>query len=167
MEEMNEWDNKKTLNVLYETLYHKAWDSVNYDRLRCEWAWKAFWSLLIQIGFRFPHSALSDVKALCGTGYYAKTYYSPDESHYSQAVMVGNLSFCAAYEAYVGRSPFICKNVEYDHVHGEIPGYRKGTQGKSQGRLILGAWFVWGGGKVKVTSFNDKEQSLKIGRAHV
>ncbi len=67
---------------------------------------------------------------------------------------MGNVSFCRAYEKWVGRKPFILKGISY-------PAWKVlGQHGKTQGRLTIGAEFTWQSERVFVTSFDDDKNSL-------
>jgi hypothetical protein len=144
------------LEQLYCLVYDNTWKAVKWDRDRSSGAWGRFWSLLIGMGFRFEKTDLTDLgKALDQdkSRWNRRSFHSPDEGHYSQAVIVGNVSFCAAFEEWVGRLPFITKGIDYGYLNRCTEGYIKRVGEKTQGRLVIGAWFTWKGERVKVTSF--------------
>lgn len=153
----------ETLEALYLSLYRNSWDAMPFDSTRNDWAWAKFWELLIQIGFRFDPKSLVNLRGKYAENYYQHRvpFHRPDEGHYTQAVILNNISFCGAYEELVGRKPFITKNIDYGYLSNHsVEGYKKGTGSKSQGRLVLGAEFSWKDERVKVTSFQDAKQSL-------
>jgi len=154
---------KKKNNVieLYDLVAANLWQTISWTPNKGGWIWSDFWSLLVSGGVRFEKESLIELQKSCRSedNSWGHLFHGPNEGHYSQAVMCGNISFANAYENFVGRKPFILKGIEY-HAGGSVRNYQSGTTSKTQGRLIIGASFQWKGETVFVTNFKDKDHAL-------
>ena len=138
---------KSFVTKVKQAFWAGSWKSaMNYTREKDSQTSSEFWFLLIKAGFAFTKTDLVDNGAYC------------DEGHYSLAVRCGNLSFAYAYEYRHKRTPFIGTALSYSDCWPSFTNHA--TQSKSAGRLVIGTEFIWRGFDVRVTSFNDKKQSL-------
>jgi len=94
--------------------------------------------LAIGAGFEFQGDDFREAfDRFCGN------YWLDCENYYAHAVAEGNLSAAQAYEAFVGREPFIVDNPKSRGV-----GVRR-----KRYRVAVGSTFPWMGEEVTVTSF--------------
>lgn len=146
-----------TVHDLYERLMRRTFAATPWTGEKNASVVAAFWKLLISGGVKFQLSDLKEIKAWSAADTWRPGFYGPDEGHYGLAVHESNISFCRCYEAYLGRKPFITKGIGYGYGHS---GYVCHGSRKTQGRLVVGAQFLWDGRQVTVTSFKDEKQSL-------
>lgn len=149
--------NYTKLRQAYSIFAAGLWYKVDFTTEKANAVWDMFWSMLVSGGWSFNDDDIIKLQRLTMNSY---VFHSPDEHHYSQAVRINNISFCRAYEKWRGRKPFIWKAVDYGCHWGHLPYGMHSTQDKTQGRLVIGASFVWEGISVRVTSFNDEKRSL-------
>ncbi len=145
-----------TVHYLYEKLMRNTFAAVTFTNEKSANITSAFWDLLISAGIEFELTDFNDLTIWSEEDYYRPGFHVPEEHHYALAVYESNISFCRCYEAYLGRKPFISKMVKY----GRRGGYICHGSYKTQGRLVVGAHFLWDGHQVTVTSFKDKDHSL-------
>ena len=144
-----------TIQEFYKDFYRSRWNSTAYTNEKNSRSWYNFWTLVICAGFTFEkNDLLSLVQG--GEDDYYRSFHRPEEGHYLCAVSDSNTQFCIAYEALVGRKPFIAKHCEYRNRGG----FACHSFGKTQGRLVLGTRFLWKGCTVEVTSFKDTDHAL-------
>lgn len=146
---------------IYEFVANNAWKTIRWTSPKSSRVWSRFWHLMIMSGFRFGKDDLVNLQKRLAknTARYGPYWHSPDEFHYSTAVLSGNISFAAAYEKLTGRIPFICKDIGYYECYYQTE-IITGTQLKSSGRLIFNSKFTWQGEYVTVTNFKDEKHSL-------
>lgn len=144
-----------TIQEFYKDFYNNCWNSTAFTHERNSRSWFDFWKLVICAGFTFNKKDLLSLAGWAEEDSY-RSFHRPDEVHYSCAVSDSNTQFCIAYEELVGRKPFIAKHCEYSRRGG----FACHSFGKSQGRLVLGARFVWKEFMVEVTSFKDADHAL-------
>ena len=139
--------------IAFETHVFRATD---YTSEKNSHAYRDFWSLLISSGIKFGRDDFLALREWEDFDYY-NHFYEPYEGLYGLAIQESNMSFVHAYEKYKNRKPFITKNIDYGY-------HRRGFvchgNSKTQGRLIIGASFNWGGRRVTVTSFKDDAHAL-------
>ncbi len=142
---------------VYIEFFDRCFRATAYTCEKGDRAFRAFWSLLISGGVKFDRNDFKDLHEWAAGHSYLR-FYSPSESHYELGVQESNMSFLLAYENYVGRKPFITKDIDYDCYRGGA--YTCHGGGKTQGRLVIGASFAWEGRRITVTSFKDNVHSL-------
>lgn len=138
-----------SIKEIYLIFRKNSWKVGSYTPEKDNNLFYDFWCMCISGGFDFDIDVLKDddIKKL------------PQERHYNLAVYENNISFCKAYENLKGRKPFICKKVDYVYrPSGAVTVHQ--TQEKKQGRLVIGAKFIWEDLLVTVTSFKDFKHCL-------
>lgn len=145
-----------TVQEIYKLFYESRWAAVPQTTEKANGTMNAFWSVLISSGFKFEKRDLIELRAWAEENC-RRAFYSPHEGHYGLSVRESNISFAQAYEAYMGRKPFIFTGIDYGMRYS---GFVCHGSGKTKGRLVVRADFRWKGEKVTVTSFNDEKNVL-------
>lgn len=151
------------IKEIYELFERYSWRAGTSMSRHDERLYSDLWCVLISGGFKFEKADLVELRDACWaagmlSNYQSKRpWYAPNESHYRQAVIDRNISFACAYEKLKGRKPFIFSGIDYGNRYGA---YTCHGSARTQGRLVVGAEFIWKGERVAVTSFKDDSDSL-------